>query len=234
MLALGGALPSSTASAQGLFEMFFGGLRRSAPPPNANSYADPNGHLDRSGQDPARQGSGGRTYAGASGGGSGVYCVRLCDGRYFPLQRTGGAASVEQCNSFCPAAKTKVYSGGTIDHAVARDGTRYSNLDTAFAYREKTVANCSCNGKDAYGLVTQSVKQDPTLRPGDIVATDSGFVTYNGGRRNAEFTPVESQSGVSADVRAKLAETQILPRNVEPAPESNHSALDDNRQASLD
>ncbi len=37
------------------------------------------------------------------------------------------------------------------------------------------MANCTCNGRDAFGLASFDVKNDPTLRPGDIVSTKDGF-----------------------------------------------------------
>ena len=64
----------------------------------------------------------------------------------------------------------------------ARDGARYADLDSAYVYREHLVPNCTCNGKDAFGLATFDVKSDPTLRPGDIVATKNGFMAYAGKR----------------------------------------------------
>src|SRR5262245_19243193 len=100
-------IPSS-ASAQGLFDFRFG-ARRQGPPPDANAYADPN----RSDQERRAAPSGGT-----------AFCVRLCDGRYFPIQRVGGANPGQLCNSFCPASATKVFSGNPIDHAVAGDGSR--------------------------------------------------------------------------------------------------------------
>ena len=51
---------------------------------------------------------------------------------------------------------------------------------------------------------------DPTLRTGDVVATNTGFVTYTGGRRNAEFTPV------TGEMRSRLAQFQIVPSNASP------------------
>ena len=38
-------------------------------------------------------------------------------------------------------------------------------------YRQKIVEGCTCNGKDSFGLARIDVASDPTLRPGDIVAT---------------------------------------------------------------
>jgi hypothetical protein len=108
------------------------------------------------------------------GGGTGqsvAYCVRLCDGRYFPMQRRSNATSIQLCNAFCPAAKTQVFNGSQIDHAVASNGARYANLANAFVYRQKIVPGCTCNGKNEFGLAKIDVKSDPTLKPGDIIAT---------------------------------------------------------------
>ena len=75
------------------------------------------------------------------------------------------------------------------------------------------MSGCTCNGKDAFGLVTPSIENDPTLRAGDIVATNEGMMAYNGtGRQNtAEFTPVETYQGLAPDVRQRLADTKITP-----------------------
>jgi hypothetical protein len=110
--------------------------------------------------------------ASIGGGGPAVaYCVRLCDGRYFPMQRHSNATSIQLCNAFCPAAKTQVFNGSQIDHAVASNGAHYANLQNAFVYRQKIIPNCTCNGKNEFGLAKIDVKSDPTLKPGDIVAT---------------------------------------------------------------
>jgi Protein of unknown function (DUF2865) len=168
-------------------------------------YADPSSGYERDGE---------RRSAGS--GMSGVFCVRLCDGRYFPLQR--GTNPAQACNSFCPASQTKVFTGGNgIDNAVASDGTRYASLRNAFAYRERLVENCTCNGRDAYGLVTQSVADDPTLRSGDIVATNDGFVAYTGtGNRRSEFVPIQSYPGLSGDLRERLGHTRITTSSATP------------------
>ena len=108
------------------------------------------------------------------GGGTGrsvAYCVRLCDGRYFPMQRPSNATAIQLCNALCPATKTAVFNGSQIDHAVASNGARYANLENAFVYRQKIVPGCTCNGKNEFGLAKIDVKSDPTLKPGDIVST---------------------------------------------------------------
>jgi hypothetical protein len=188
-------LPAGPASAQGLFELLFGGFRRS-PSPTTQAYADPSGTI----ADPVERSSGG------SGGPYVAYCVRLCDGQHFPVARASGVSAAQACNSFCPAAKTKVFSGSGIDHAVASDGTRYADLANAFVYRTKAVANCTCNGKTIGGLATPDINSDPTLRPGDIVATNSGFTAYSGNKKGvAEFTPL------SGDAQRRLADVRVRP-----------------------
>ena len=191
------------AAAENLFEALFGGFHRRAPapmPPQSNSFADPLGLFE--GQRPADE---------ANGFGHGtVYCVRTCDGRYFPLPRHVGTTPAELCKSFCPAARTMVFSGSKIDTAVAQNGTRYADLDSAFAYRDKVSDGCSCNGKDGLGLARVGPTADPTLRPGDIVATDDGLATYTGNIRSktGEFTPISSSSGEWA---RRLSEVKVRP-----------------------
>jgi hypothetical protein len=193
------------ASAQGFFEMMFGAPRRAAPPPPP-AYADPrfDGRDARGNYDAPRQ---------RQSGGSGIaHCVRLCDGRHFPIGARGGASPAEICSSFCPAAQTQVYFGGAIDHATGSNGRRYSDLPNAFLYRETLVDGCTCDGKSPVGLVRQDIDADPTLRVGDVVATTDGLMAYRGERRRAaNFTPVDTAPGFSAAMRKQLSATRILP-----------------------
>jgi hypothetical protein len=102
---------------------------------------------------------------------------------------------------------------------VARDGTRYSELASAFLFRTKIVPGCTCNGRDAFGLASVKPAEDPTLRAGDVVATEAGFVAYKGGgKRNPNFTPIEQASGTSAELRRQLSQTKIAPAEDTPAP----------------
>jgi hypothetical protein len=145
-----------------------------------------------------------------------AYCVRPCDGRYFPIQRHSGVNLAQTCSSFCPASATKICNGNGINHAVAPDGKRYTELATAFAYREKIITGCTCNGRDAFGLVTTPIADDPTLRLGDIVATNTGLMAYSAGPNGSTFTPT-TYAGFSADLRRQLAEIKIEPAAEEPA-----------------
>lgn len=127
-----------------------------------------------------------------------AYCVRSCDGRYFPVPATEGESAATVCNSFCPASPTKVvYSspGGSIDNAVTASGQSYSDLPNAFRYRSEMVSGCSCNGKSALGLAAIKIDEDRTLRKGDIVSGAGGLVVATARpdkRRTASFTPAPS------------------------------------------
>lgn len=206
VLALGFAAVQP-ASAQGLLEALFGGgFRRPPPPVSASAFADPFGALFGDRRAPAPSGE-----IASNGGGGGVaYCVRTCDGRFFPLQRHASASPAELCKSFCPAAKTAVFTGSKIDTATS-NGTRYADMENAFVYRQRVVDNCTCNGKDAFGLARLDVASDPTLRPGDIVATTEGFTSFKG-RKTAggDFTPID-RANITATLRRQLAETKVTP-----------------------
>jgi len=121
------------------------------------------------------------------GGGSQAYCVRTCDGRYFPISSAGNQSRAASCNSFCPASETKVVYGSNIDSSVTEGGKPYSELPNAFRYRDELVAGCTCNGKDTTGLAAVKIEDDPTLRRGDIVAGAGGLMVAGRGadRRGA-------------------------------------------------
>ncbi|MBI3700976.1 MAG: DUF2865 domain-containing protein [Afipia sp.] len=105
--------------------------------------------------------------------GASAFCVRTCDGRYFPIS-SGGGDRVKTCNSLCPASETKVVFGGGIEHAFTDKGQPYSSLPNAFRYRDETVAGCTCNGKTSGGLAQIGIDDDPTVRKGDKVADADG------------------------------------------------------------
>ncbi len=197
-LTLGLLIPGQ-ASAQGLFDSLFGRQApRYAPAPQALSYADP--AVTRGQAQPAAPSVGsGRATA---------FCVRLCDGRHFPIQRHRNATPAQLCTAMCPAAKTMVFSGSAIDHAVGPKGERYANLENAFVYRKQIVPDCSCNGKDAFGLAPVDIADDPTLHAGDIVATSTGLVAYTG-RREANFTPIQNYPALGNDLRSKLSKLDV-------------------------
>ena len=204
------AVASRTASAEGLFDFLFSGApkQQRQAPPQANFFADPFG-LNPQPAPPPRQ--------VASGSGP-AFCVRSCDGKYFPLMRSN-ASPVQMCQAFCPASVTKVFFGSTIEGASSSTGERYADSENAFAYRKALRADCTCNGRDPAGLAPVDLTLDSSLRSGDVIATTSGLVAYTGVKlgasQTAEFTPVASYPGLTADVRARLGEMKVAPVSAE-------------------
>ncbi len=196
-------LAPQMASAEGLFDFFFGGFQKqqhqTAP---EGSLFDPSDNNPPAPQRPAVASSGP------------AFCVRSCDGRYFPLTR-GGASPVQMCQAFCPASATKVFYGSSIDGATAASGERYADSENAYAYRKALRADCTCNGRDPAGLAPIDLALDASLRPGDVIATSDGLVAYSGVRTGndlaPDFTPVASYPGLTPEVRARLNEMKVAP-----------------------
>ncbi|MDA9502141.1 DUF2865 domain-containing protein [Bradyrhizobium sp. CCBAU 11357] len=171
LIAIAAGLASApSAHAEDFFSALFGGFRMRPPPEIRMPF--PN--------------DGGPRYDGprqrASYGGGAAYCVRGCDGRYFPAQGSDAESKAQSCKSFCPASETSLVYGSNIDDASTENGKSYSDLPNAFRFRNEIVAGCTCNGKDPVGLASVKVEDDPTLRKGDIVAGAGGLVVAS---RNA-------------------------------------------------
>jgi hypothetical protein len=188
MLAIGGA---DSVRAQNLLDFFLNMFQQNPPePPQQNAHpAPPAAGVGRIAPVPLGQES--VTEGGGSTGHAVAFCVRLCDGQHFPLERLINGTPGETCRAICPYSRTKVFFGSEVGAAVAQDGQPYTALDTAFLYRKQLVANCTCNGRDVFGLTSFDVKNDPTLRPGDIVSTKEGLLAYTGrSAQGAIFTPI--------------------------------------------
>jgi hypothetical protein len=202
MVLLGAGALGPAAQAQDFFSQLFGGApARQRPQPYVSMPFSDEGPVY------TRRSEGRVRYS--SGGGQ-AFCVRTCDGRYFPVTGSDNASRAASCNSFCPASDTKVFSGSTIDDATAGNGASYSDLPNAYRYRNELVSGCTCNGKDQIGLAPVKIENDPTLRKGDIVAGESGLLVAGRGadRRGAEvnFSPA------SEKVAAKYGRVPVVAR----------------------
>jgi hypothetical protein len=226
--------PPQTARAEGIIKSFFtslGHVLQAAPPrlpERVPTYAEPSQRIDRIERaitPPTER---------VDSGPAKAFCVRTCDGHYFPVRAHAGMSTAQVCRSFCPASQTRLFSGRTIDYAVARDGSRYANLATANAYRRHVVVGCTCNGRDQLGLAHVEAGNDPTLRPGDVVATRAGMVVFIGRKDGAaDFKAVVSYSHFSKSYRDQLAGMRIMPPNPGAPPEASivplpEQAYDDN------
>ena len=166
MLGMGAACLPLAAQAEDFFSALFRAFGARPPAPRSGPlFGAPFGQDEGPGTVPRRRGA----YAGGQ-----AWCVRNCDGRYFPL--TGPDDSrARSCNNFCPASQTTLVYGSDIDNAVTESGQPYSELPNAFRYRNELVAGCTCNGKGPVGLASVPIDSDPTLRKGDLVAGEKGL-----------------------------------------------------------
>jgi hypothetical protein len=216
VLALTIAISATAAmrpASAGFFDFLFGtpdhaaeqkARQAASATPQAGAVANPS--EDRPAPLPAI-GSG---YARSTG-----HCVRLCDGKHFPVHGRGEMSPTAMCQAFCPASVTKVFFGSQVDRAISMDGERYADLDNAFAYRKKLSRDCTCNGREPVGLAPVDISLDSTLRPGDVVATTTGFVAFSASRavgiQPGEFTPVASYTGLTQTTQARLGEIKVAP-----------------------
>ena len=189
------ALTPEMSAAEGLLDFFFGGGQKQQQQTSS---------FNNNPQSPPP-----RPVVASAGP---AFCVRSCDGKYFPLMR--GAAPAQMCQAFCPASPTKVFFGSSIDRAYAATGERYADSENAFAYRKALRADCTCNGHNPAGLASVDLAMDGSLRSGDAVATVDGLVAYSGIRvgndQNLDFTPVAS----SEVTRTPLPAATITPKPV--------------------
>jgi DNA-binding cell septation regulator SpoVG len=193
-----------SASARDFFSSFFNTLVGRPEPPSRPALGYHGGDMEFPQSVPqASTGYGGRGTA---------YCVRTCDGRYFPISANNEQSRAATCSSLCPASETKVFYGSAIDHATSDGGKPYSSLPNAFKYREQFVQGCTCNGKDAVGLASISIDDDKTIRKGDIVAGENGLIVANraADRKRggvADYTPAPR------NIREKFERSHTVARN---------------------
>lgn len=139
------------------------------------------------------------------------YCVRQCDGFYFPL-----AGSLKAQASACQDGQ--IYTaevGGNIDTATNAAGAAYSAMPNAFAFRSSLDSACVADGGAAV-----AVYHDPTLRAGDMVMTDDGLKVFRGGslpHSDSDFRSASSAK-LSARERAWIAAVDAATARHSPTP----------------
>jgi hypothetical protein len=125
--------------------------------------------------------------SGPMGGTYRTICVRSCDGYYFPIsfETTPDHFRDDEvtCQRMCPAADVQLYTyhnpGEQVSQAVSLNGRLYTELPTAFEYRKKLNANCSCRRPgESWAEALEPNGTDTTLAPGDVVITDKNAKHY--------------------------------------------------------
>ena len=194
------ALTPEMSAAEGLLDFFFGGGQKQQQ--QTPSLGNP---FNNNPQSPPP-----RPVVASAGP---AFCVRSCDGKYFPLMR-GAASPAQLCQAFCPASPTKVFFGSRIDIAYAATGERYADSENAFAYRKALRADCTCNGHSPAGLAPVDLAMDGSLRSGDALATADGLAAYSGIRVGNDQTPDFTPVAPSEVTRTPLPAATITPKPV--------------------
>ena len=182
--------------------------RNSSAPaaPQASFFADPFG-LNQQPRNAA---------ASAAVAGSGpAFCVRSCDGKYFPLMR-GNASPVADVPGVLPGQRRPRCSSAPPSTApTAAPASAMPTARTPSPTARRCAPTAPATAAIPPGLAPVDLTLDTSLRPGDVIATTDGLVAYSGVRvgndQTAEFTPVASYPGLTADVRARLGEMKVAP-----------------------
>lgn len=193
------ALPSA-GRGEDLFDFLFGS---SDAPQQQSAHGRSAGGGEARGKSGERRGGGGQGEISTGG-----YCVRTCDGYYFPLIKSSQATRQQSCEYACPSAPMELYDGSSIETARNYKGERYAALPTAFSFREKATPNCTCNDPQSSQTFSRDIsKVDPTLKSGDVVIEDNGVFVYTG----SNLVPMSSASFMSAQSKQRVG--SMLRRN---------------------
>lgn len=147
------------------------------------------------------------------------YCVRTCDGFFFPISLADGSetAAEANCQALCPASETRLYvsRGHDMEKARTLDGKAYTSQKTAFSHRNALNETCSCTGQGP-GLASIAVLRDPTLQAGDVVVTGKGLQVFagegKGPHRLRDFANLRQSDQLSAAAKQRLAQIDLALR----------------------
>ena len=164
---------SAPAGAQDLLDFLFG---PDTEAPAQRETRTPTGDVRFGPKRPVKKpGAGGGRGATHSGG----YCVRTCDGYFFPLIKSSRATRQQSCNFACPSATVEIYDGGSIESSRNARGETYKALLDQIAGRTDASARCSCNDPSTSAAYSRdAARTDPTLQNGDFVIEDEGPLVF--------------------------------------------------------
>jgi len=144
-----------------------------------------------------------------------AFCVRTCDGFFFPMTQAtstmGAAGDQKSCEASCPGTKIEVYyrAKGSQDAASmtsALTGVSYGELGTAFDFRDPAkpiTAGCGCKASQSFASFGGG-----STSSGDGVSQSGSFAIVG---------PKEPQIPASAAELAEVAEP-VAEENADAAP----------------
>ena len=172
----------SQPSPQGLLDVLFGGINTSAARhcPRASAPMPIHSVSAMNGRTVGRLTMAARPSTG--GGPSSGYCVRTCDGTYFPVKSSGNMSATELCQvvlsgrqdqGVLPAARSTIRSPPTARAtpiSTTRSSIASAAVDELHLQRQAT----------AYGLATLNPNPIRRCSPAISSRPTTGFATYNG------------------------------------------------------
>ncbi len=144
-------------------------------------------------------------------------CVRTCDGYFFPVANLNHKSDIAThqaiCNSLCPDSETKLFvipnGSENIDEAKEAHGDElYSQLMAKIKSSDAKPAACGCHSTAGAPVDNKAVLNDPTLRAGDTVVTNSGVRVFKGGAypyKSTDFLSLAESRDVPVAKRGALA-----------------------------
>ena len=206
------ALAPEMSSAEGLLDFFFGGSQKQQPQTSffANIF---NTNLQP--PPPARPAI--ESPVVATSGPS--FCVRSCDGKYFPLMR-GASSPTQMCQAFCPASPTEVFFGSSIDDANAASGDATPIAKTPLPIGRRCAPTAPATA--AIPPVWRHSISRWTIRCARVTCsqptTGSSPIPGRAGiDQTPGFTPVASFPGLTPQVRARLNDMKVAPARADMA-----------------
>jgi hypothetical protein len=151
-----------------------------------------------------------RRRGGESEGGD-AYCVRTCDGYYFPISYSTVpgrfADDQKSCQRLCPAAEAVLYSyrnpGEDMQQAVSVNGHPYTELPNAFRYRREINAACSCRRPgQSWADALKNADDRSTIERGDIVVTQDKAKQLSLAPGQAKATKANAKAAAAAAAAA--------------------------------
>lgn len=143
-----------------------------------------------------------------------AYCVRLCDGRYFPMAQS--RRGLDECRTVWPDDEIAIYLSPSLDKGIdaarSASGSLYASLANAYAYRRKSRPECApavTRPRDPL----RDIANDVTLKRGDVVVLPSELAVFLGQRdlpySLSRFAPVAQFPDLPKGLRRTLQQLEI-------------------------
>jgi hypothetical protein len=165
-------------------------------------------------------------------------CVRTCDGYYFPISfATMQSRFLEDeraCQRMCPAAEVLLYAhrnpGEEVNQAVSMNGRPYTELPSAFRYRQEYSPACSCRRPgESWAQTLKNLENRSTLESGDIMVDDQRAKLLSQPKVDAQGRPIKIDPR-TAKPDARTPTTSATPDSATSALKEGSAEPDRNRK----